>query len=302
MLTEHRYLTTWAMNHFHMFAYRKNGLVYVPTLKSACTYYYTLCLANGFERIQFSDIDWESDHVFGFIMDPVKRYFKGLIEDLILCEQSESVQLVDTVYNLLETFPKYGFPISSHCIPVTTTLSLKAHEIDWIPLYNNHIPSHDLFLRLCKQYGITINHDDPTIDPHVSNIYKKELFDKFYQLSAKLDDSKTPSWYVTLAQDIELYYNVVERINPNGRTWTEVSWLSNTNGIVPVLEGHDFASRLECHCKLCQQGTKKETETIHIGTKIFRIPTSWTDLNVCPECGLQNCKKADAHHYNCSNQ
>ena len=302
MLNEHKHLTTWAMNHFHTFAYRRNGLVYVPTLKSACTYYYTLCLANGFERIEFSKIDWDSDHVFGFIMDPVTRYFKGLVEDLILCEQTESNLLVNTVYDLLGSFSKYGFPMSSHCLPITTTLNFRAQEIDWIPLYNNHIPSHELFLRLCKQYGIVISHDDPTIDPHVSNHYKRELFDKFYQLSQQFDDSKTPSWYITLVQDIELYYNVVERIYPEGRTWTEVSWLSNTKGIVPKLENHDFASRLECHCKLCQQGTKKETETIYIGSKTFRIPTWWTDQNKCPDCGLKDCKKADAHNFNCSNQ
>jgi len=192
--------------------------------------------------------------------------------------------------------------MSSHCLPITTTLNFRVQEIDWIPLYNNHIPSHELFLRLCKQYGIVISHDDPTIDPHVSNHYKRELFDKFYQLSQQFDDSKTPPWYITLVQDIELYYNVVERIYPEGRTWTEVSWLSNTKGIIPKLENHNFASRLECHCKLCQQGTKKETETIYIGSKTFRIPTWWTDQNKCPDCGLKDCKKADAHNFNCSNQ
>ncbi len=302
MLNQHKHLTTWAMNHFHMFAYRKNGLVYIPTLKSACTYYYTLCLANGFERIEFDKIDWDTDHVFGFIMDPVKRYFKGLVEDLILCEQTESIELVNTTFDFLQSFRKYGFPMSSHGLPIVTTLNFRAHEIDWIPLYNHHIPSHELFLKLCSQYGISINYNDPTIDPHISNDYKKQLFEKFYNLAETFDDSKTPAWYISLVQDIELYYNVVERINPTGRTWTEISWLSNTNNITPRLEGHGFASRLECHCKLCQQGTKKETETIYIGNKTFRIPTSWTDYNKCPQCGQKNCKRADGHHFNCENE
>lgn len=298
MLQKNKHLSNWASSWFHLHAYKKNDLVYIPSMKAASTYYFTLCLANGFERIKFSEIDWESDHVFGFMMEPKKRYFKGLVEDVI---QAQDPKFGEQVYSILENNYKIGFVTSSHCMPITTILQDYAYQIDWIPLYEKHIPSHELFLKLCKHHGIPINDKDPTIDPHESNSYKQDIFNKFYKLADRFDDNAV-SWFVNIAQDIELYYNIVAKINPYGNSWTEISWLTNNDDSIDYIEDHNWPSRGSCYCKKCQNGTKKETDTIHIGTKTWILPTEKAVLNCCPTCGTKECPQADNHEFACINQ
>lgn len=298
MLQKDKHLTNWAVSWFHLHAYKKNDLVYVPSMKAASTYYCTLCAANDFERIKFSEIDWDSDHVFGFMAEPKKRYFKGLVEDIL---QSEDPSFQDSVYKILENNHKVGFVTTGHCMPITRILSNWAYKIDWIPLYENHIPSHELFLKLCRHHGITIDDSDPSIDPHESNNYKKDIFNKFYELANKFDDSAVP-WFVNIAEDLDLYYNVVARINPAGNTWTEISWLCNTNQNLSYIEDHNWPTNLSCFCKKCQNGTKKETDTIHIGNQTWILPTEKALLNACPSCGLKDCARADNHEFQCINQ
>jgi hypothetical protein len=298
MLQQNKFLTNWAIHHFHVFAYKKGNLVYVPTMKAASTYYISLCSLNGFERINFNEINWEIDHVFGFIMEPIKRYFKGIVEDIV---QNPDPNYKDVIYNLLRDHHKFCLPITPHCMPITVTLSDRAYQIDWIPLYEKNIRSHEIFRKLCRHHGITIDDTLDGIDPHYSNGTKKDLFDLFYKLADSFNDD-CPPWFMSLVEDIELYHNVVEKMNPNGKTWTEISWLSNTNNVQCYAEDHGFASRLECYCRKCQQGTKKETETIHIGSKTWIYPTSWTVKNCCPDCGKKDCPKALVHTNNCINQ
>jgi hypothetical protein len=62
--------------------FKKNKLVYVSTLKCGHTFYCQVVKENHWTKINFNDIDWSSDHVFGFIMDPIELHLKGLAEDL----------------------------------------------------------------------------------------------------------------------------------------------------------------------------------------------------------------------------
>lgn len=295
MHQKNKHLTNWASRNFHIFAYQKNNLVYVPSMKAASTYYVTLCVANDFERIPFETIDWEHNHVVGFIMEPIKRYFKGLVEDIIQCEDTS---YYDIVYKMLDQFNSFSFPVSGHCMPITRILSNYAYLIDWIPLYEPNIPSHELFLKLCQHHDIIIDDKDPTIDPHHSSPYKMDFFNKIYQLADKFSDNNS-AWFMNIAEDLELYYNVVAKINPSKQSWKDISWLNKPE--ITIVEDHNWPSLIPCTCQKCLQGTKKDIETITIGAKTFLLPTRQANRIRCPDCGDSSCFKAKNHYNNCIN-
>ena len=61
-------------------AWRCGNLVYYRNYKCATTFY--LHIFKTWEEITTHDIDWEKDHVFSYIRDPIERYRSGIAEFL----------------------------------------------------------------------------------------------------------------------------------------------------------------------------------------------------------------------------
>lgn len=208
---------------FHNVIYKKDKLVYIPTLKNACTFYRSLSVYNNWSVIRFNQIDWDNDHVFSFISDPVIRYFKGLAQDLFNVYFEEDKQVF---YELLKystkTLNDTTFVMTVHSTPLTITLGEAVHKIDWIPIHES-IDNYSFYKKLCSSYNIQVRDDSSSIERHESIPQKKAFFQELFK---NVDNIQTNLFYnLTLSQDINLYRKVLENFNPLGNTWNEISWL-----------------------------------------------------------------------------
>jgi hypothetical protein len=221
-----------SVQQYNVHVCRHGNLVYLASLKAASTFYRTLLVANDWDIISFDDINWEDDHVFGFMADPVSRYIKAITEDFF---NEETVQVIDSVEYLLpdtefqnilrkilSTHRKQCFVLTHHSLPLSITLGDYVKKVDWIPL-SDDIPSAELFTKLCKKYTITLDYHSENVDHHVSNGSKIAIFNELKTLFGEGNYFRD----MVLARDIDLYNDVKSKINVNGNNWDEISWLRN---------------------------------------------------------------------------
>jgi hypothetical protein len=206
------------IDNFNIHCYRKDGipLVYLATYKCASTYYKTLLLDNGWDRIEFSSIDWTKDKVFSFISDPHLRYFKGIVQDLLNVENDE---LNEQIFNLIKNHKKDVLILTDHSLPIIFRLKNYAHQIDWIPIHDD-FPHHEIFLKLLATYGITAEPGE-NLDPHIANNHKKYLYHKFKSALGEGSDL----YRIAMAGNLDLFANVLANTDPAGTSWEEISWL-----------------------------------------------------------------------------
>jgi hypothetical protein len=212
-----------ALKEYNVHVYRYQNLVYIATFKCASTYYTTLLQSNGWSRIQWDDIDWNRDHTFGFLIDPVTRYVKALAEDYINEENTDFEQIL---FTYLEKALTRSTLLTYHSIPICTSLKQYVNKIDWIPIDTgfNH---HSILLTLLDHHRVVLSHYGDMVDPHIGTSYKKELEQRMFNiLNSKV---KHISYQLLLSEDIELFERVKTKINPNGILWDNISWLRTNN-------------------------------------------------------------------------
>jgi hypothetical protein len=203
---------------YNVHIYRYQNLVYFATLKCASTFYTTLLIDNGWNRITWDNIDWTNDHVFGFMLEPVKRWFKGLQQDI---QNEESRSFANTAYQVIENYWSHSFLVTNHTLPITTALGHRAYQVDWIPLIDKDSNFAQL-RKLCDKYGVTVE-IGPNTDPHFSDgskLLKQEHIERSFKHGNVM-------WELFLAKDIDLYQQVYNNFNAQGQTWNQTSWLNN---------------------------------------------------------------------------
>lgn len=195
------------------FFYRKEKLVFVSLLKCASTYYGEVFVNNGWQPIDYSTIDWTHDHVFGFIMNPNNRYIKGLAEDVFDSNTNWS----------LENLPVFldAVVFTYHSLPINMYLNQHMEKIDWIPL-DSSVPSEELVLKLLAKYNLTLDFNNAAYK-HQSESEKINIYNL---LKARIDLNNHVI-YNGLQVDNNLYRQVSSRLNLNGTTWDEISWLKH---------------------------------------------------------------------------
>lgn len=235
----------------NILACRYDRLVYVRTLKCASSFYYGNLTTNyGWYPISYQDIDWEHDHVFSHIMDPMTRNLKGKLEYLIMTSQADLLQNPA----FLEFVREICF-FDEHSVSYQDIYGDHCREIDWILLKEQPVlddrPKHircdedfeilSMYLRAQREYWRqSIRHTEILINHFASD---HPLFDRWNQLFARPADDRMLALFRMLKEDnlrrdlvqsqlgsylsadIELYQLVVEKFNPHGETWPEITWL-----------------------------------------------------------------------------
>ena len=206
------------IENFNVHCYRKDNipLVYIATYKCASTYYKTLLLDNGWDRIEFSTIDWNNDKVFSFIADPHMRYYKGIVQDSLNVEDSS---LNEKLLNLIKEHKQDVLILTDHSLPIMFRIKDYAHKIDWIPIFDG-FPHHSIFLKLLYKFGLSAEPGE-NLDAHIANDSKKELYNEFKNALGEGSDL----YKIAMAGNLDLFANVKSKINPSGNTWEEISWL-----------------------------------------------------------------------------
>ena len=196
--------------------WRSGNLVYLETLKCASTYYFDIFENNGWVKHTADKIDWDNDHVFSFIMEPLERRLKGLTEYITFFPKYMPLLDLDQQFwsNLLY--------LNEHSMPYTLSFHRHAYQIDWIPI-DREYSSDRLLEKLVEKYNITLSglYSDKK---NVSSAKKLAVYEKIKALTA----GGNFNLFMGIDPDIFLYNTVCKQINVenlNTATWDEISWL-----------------------------------------------------------------------------
>jgi hypothetical protein len=200
-----------------------NGcMVYVRNLKCASTFF-----GSSFEKfwrwepIRWSDIDWKTQHVFGHMLDPVERRFKGIAEYINMHNLNELFHSnVD-----FQNFVKNVVSFDEHSNSYYDTFGNLVHHIDWIPISGyTHEQVIGFTERLMRHYGIRTLKNWDYNNVHRTHPEKKAVEQKLKQLCDY--QSYMPhaiKWY--FERDIKLYKHVHKKFDSTATQWAETSWL-----------------------------------------------------------------------------
>jgi hypothetical protein len=182
--------------------YQKNNLVYVRILKNASTFYTNLFVSSGWELIEFKNINWSTNQVFGFIQDPVRRYLKGLTEDLY-----NDFELQKHIFFMIQHHKnKNILPLTLHTMPISLTCGDYMYDMLWIPIDIDN-SSIQVVKNLCNEHNISLTNDINSTNMHNSNSEKLELYKK---IKIIFGNGHSNFWKL-LSKDIELYYQTITK-------------------------------------------------------------------------------------------
>ena len=210
----------WHPHGYHVECLRREGLVYVRTLKAASEFFWRNLSANGWVAIQFNDINWEHDHVFSYLLDPIERRHKGVAERL---SGDVGLHLFDdpAFCNIVAQLPM----LDEHSASLDSIYREYLRQIDWIPLTQEPQDAAAWTNRLLAHYGYNpikwIWNYAHTSHPakHHAYLIIKQLWDR--------PDSINPAVRTYFEKDMLLYLDVLNKFRASSTTWPETSWLRN---------------------------------------------------------------------------
>jgi hypothetical protein len=200
-----------------------NGhMVYVRNLKCASTFF-----GSSFEKcwrwepILWNNIDWKTQHVFGHMLDPLERRFKGLAEYINMHNLNDLFH-ADTRF---QNFVKHAVALDEHTNSYHDTFGNLVYHIDWIPLTDyTHEEVIKFTERLMRHYGIRTLKNWSYDNVHRTHPEKKEVELKLKQLCDQQGTwPQSVFWY--LEKDVRLYRHINRQFNPTAEIWAETSWL-----------------------------------------------------------------------------
>jgi len=196
-------------------------LVYVRNYKCASTFFYwNFAKKFNWAEIEFKDIDWDRQRVFGHLLDPIQRRHKGIAEFLHMT-QTQHLLEDDKFCNLIKNAPA----LDTHSARYVDQFGEYAEKIDWIPLY---LPQDEVITQTEK---IMLSHGIRPLDRwdhywvHRSDTAKKKTEHRVAELwNSTVSKEDWLGFYYE--PDIDLYQRVLTQFNPRGSTWEDTTWLS----------------------------------------------------------------------------
>ena len=207
----------------HYTGSRYRNIVYLRTLKCASTFFYWNFTKNfDWQEISWSDIDWDHDHVFSHMLDPVHRRHKALAERLCMFGLGKQYLADSNLRQCLE----HSLNLDQHGEGYTTRYGSAVNRIDWIPLYSNQELNVELTEKLLANSGVT----DLTWDyefAHAGEDVKKQVELLLTQTwDRALNHGKLFDWQQNeLQNDLDLYKQVTTKFDLHGASWDNMSWL-----------------------------------------------------------------------------
>lgn len=200
-----------------------NGfMVYVRNLKCASTFF-----GSSFEKcwrwepIRWSNIDWKTQHVFGHMLDPVERRFKGLAEYINMHGLSALFES-DTRF---QNFVKNAVVLDEHTSSYHDTFGNLVYHIDWIPITDySHEQVISFTERLLRHYGIRTLKNWDYNNVHRTHPEKQAVEQQLKKLCKEQGSwPQSVAWY--LERDVRLYRHINSRFDSTAETWADTSWL-----------------------------------------------------------------------------
>ena len=170
-------------------------LVYIPTLKCASSYYTKTFYDHGWKQIDQSDIDWDNQYTFGFLIDPLSRYAKGAATDM--SEMGMENIIMNFVGSRFWEFPPI---LGIHTVPITCMYKSVYNKINWLLLDKN---CESNLRMLFDKFNETVSLPSQRVNE--SSDHQIEIVNKIKKLVAGPGET----WYNMLyPEEIELYNRV----------------------------------------------------------------------------------------------
>lgn len=144
-------LPGFSRNYVH--TYRQENLVYVKNFKCASTFFSNVFESVGWQRILYSSIDWDQDHVFGHIREPIYRRSLGIVERVTQCELLEELINDPRMSCLLRT----ASVLDEHTVPYLDFFGPQGWKIDWIPLIGGVDQNISMTKKLLESHDVVID-------------------------------------------------------------------------------------------------------------------------------------------------
>jgi len=200
---------------------RWNNLVYVRTLKNASEFFYrNLTQTAGWQPIDYKEINWEQDHAFSYLREPVERRLKGIAEYLVT---HDGHTIIDSPVagKILGMIPF----IDEHASSLSLLYGNKLRMIDWIPLSDNHADAPTWTDCLLDHYSHPrINWNREFEHTGDYNSYKK-IFNKVKDYWEQGKDVRPAVLKLYLKLDLDFYQEVIGKFQPNATDWPTMSWM-----------------------------------------------------------------------------
>lgn len=197
-------------------------VTYISTLKCGSSFF-TATFEKNFRwpKIHFDDIRWDHSHVFSFMIEPLTRRYKAIAEWLSQNRLTNEFYVNPELQKFVLTKPI----IDIHSYGYVYNYYDYSQQIDWIP--TDVVGSHNdiknlVSIMMEKNYISVMDKWATAANANISSSYKKKLE---FRIKEMFEENPSQEILDYLAPDVELYNNVIERFNPCGKTWDEISWL-----------------------------------------------------------------------------
>jgi hypothetical protein len=169
----------------------------------------------------WSDIDWDYHHVFGHMLDPVQRRFKGLAEYINMHNLNEL--FLNNVN--FQNFVTNAVVLDEHTSSYHDTFGQSIYHIDWIPISDyTHNQVIEFTERLLKFHGVRRMSDWDYSNVHRTHSEKQIIQQKLEQMCEKQCYwPQSVTWY--LEKDVKLYNHINNKFDSAAETWEKTSWL-----------------------------------------------------------------------------
>jgi hypothetical protein len=202
----------------HIEACTCGPLVYIRNLKCASTFFYKNLIDNcKWNEIAFTEIDWNTQRVFGHIQDPVQRRHSAISEYVFMTSTQDLYYQNAGFKEIIDS----ASLLDKHSLSYNDTFGHYCWLIDWIPLTGSHHDVIQVTEKLLEHYHI----NTPKWDfgwAHYGDPAKKKLAEDL-KSAWELGIEDTAKIY--LEKDIALWNMVTEKFNPTKQTWPEITWL-----------------------------------------------------------------------------
>jgi len=160
-------------------------LVYFVHSKCACTFYKQLFQKLGWQEITTNEIDWDTDIVFSYIKDPLKKHRGGIIQWFYHNDKIEILKNNENSRDFFIMLSRIAY-LDHHSLSIHEHLAENSKLVNWIPIDCPLIDHKQRTIELLEQYS-TIDSDTKTwfekLTPkNVSSGSKKKYIDTLMEL------------------------------------------------------------------------------------------------------------------------
>lgn len=200
--------------HAHIDFYQCDKFVFTNVAKCGYVHHRDFFLTRlKWEKKDYSEIKDQKDLIyFGLIMNPMRRYLKGLTEFIW---QQKIKNTVD-----IEKFMEYAIVPDIHSLPYSIFVRPDMHKIHWIPFSSMSATEVKQSMNaLFQKYNVdlTIPIDHPIM--HESSEEKLKIF---YSLKDTWEKQYDTMYFVYLLHgpDMKFYNNLIQKFKPD---WSHIN-------------------------------------------------------------------------------